>query len=90
MVEALEAIRVLLDRADYFAILGVGRDAGSAEVAHAHALLVRQTEHAAARGGSEAAALARHVRQGVDEAFEVLCDAQLRRAYRRNLSSSRF
>ena len=80
--------RLALARAsDYFAVLGVGREAGRAEVLRAHADL-RSTfadERLEARTREELADLLAETRAALDEARVVLLDEALRTAYMASL-----
>jgi hypothetical protein len=75
----------IVQDADYFTVLGVGRAASDEDVRRAHAAVIRET---GALDGSLADDLAEHIadiRAVADEALRVLTDARLRPRYAAHL-----
>ncbi|HEY3357041.1 MAG TPA: response regulator [Polyangia bacterium] len=94
--EALARLRVRLDaqvalvlEGDYYAVLGVPRDAGAAVIAQAHAVARRELDPAAlGELGDERAAELAAIRVVLDEALRVLGDEGVRAAYRAHLAAA--
>ncbi len=88
--KAIAALRERADRADYFDVLGIARDADDSAVVEAHYRL--RTEllswPLADLGLARLEADRMRILAALDDAADVLADARLRRRYARGLASS--
>jgi hypothetical protein len=75
----------VVEQGDYFAVLGVDRDATLDEVRRAHARLLAETSSVAAELAQELAPQIGDIRAVADEALRILTDERLRRRYASHL-----